>query len=114
VEKILAVLTEIEQLTLAQRGLIGLDDNSALEQNLARKEVLIQTLGEFPDFIPDSGTRALLNRIADAERENIQAARDALGLLRGSMKKTQEGMTTVRGYDPLSSGIDATYIDKKQ
>ena len=113
-ENILAVLAEIEQLTLAQRDLIGLSDVDALEQNLARKEDLIQTLKNMPPVTPDEETAVLLGRIADAERDNIQAAKLGMEHLRGLMKKAQDGMTTVRGYDPLSSGVGATYIDKKQ
>ncbi|MCL2003901.1 MAG: flagellar protein FlgN [Oscillospiraceae bacterium] len=113
-EKLLAILTEIEQLTLAQRGLIAQGDLSALAENLERKEGLIQALGELPPASPGGEARALLERIAAAESENVKLARDEMKNLRALMKKTREGKTTVRGYDALSSGVGATYIDKKQ
>jgi hypothetical protein len=114
VDKIPAVLTEIEQLTLAQRGLIESGDLPALELILARKESLIQSLRELPSAVSGDEIRAVLARIRDIEQENIQAAQGEMEHLRVLMKKAQEGMTTVRGYDALSAGIDATYIDKKQ
>jgi hypothetical protein len=114
VDKTLAVLTEIEELTLAQRGLIGLDDKSALEQNISKKEALIQTLKDMPPLPPSDEAIGLMGRIAVAERENIGAAKGEMENLRTLIKKAQEGMTTVRGYDALSSGVGATYIDRKR
>jgi hypothetical protein len=110
----LTVLREIEQLTLEQRVLIGSDDKAALERNLAEKESLIRSLAEASVSGLCDEARALLERIEKAEKLNIQAAQDELETLRGMMKKAHEGMTTVRGYDTLSSGVGATYIDKKQ
>jgi hypothetical protein len=111
---ILSVLLEIEKLTLEQRGLISSDDKTKLEANLRLKKDLIQTLEDMNVSDPGDGVRAVLERIADAERENIKAARDEMELLRGSMKKAQEGMVTVRGYEKIISDADSLYMDKKR
>jgi ATP-dependent RNA circularization protein (DNA/RNA ligase family) len=108
------VLAEIEKLTNEQRALIALEEKTALEQNLESKERLIESLGEMPDEAFDEEAREILERVARAERENIVLAKDEMERLKTLMKKTQEGMTTVRGYDPFSAGVGATYIDKRK
>jgi hypothetical protein len=113
-EKLKEILTELEQLTIRQRSLIAPDGAAALEQNIARKDELIGMLQTMSPLPSDAETEALLRGIAEGGKENIQAVRDEMERLRGLMKKTHEGMTTVRGYDPISSGLGATYIDKKQ
>ncbi|MCL1806717.1 MAG: hypothetical protein FWG31_03340 [Oscillospiraceae bacterium] len=100
-------------MTEEQRGLILLEDKDALEQNLEQKERLIEILKAMPDRSPDEEALSLLERIARAEEANIQTAKDEMERLRALMKKTQEGMTTVRGYDAFSASVGATYIDKK-
>ncbi|MDR0294055.1 MAG: hypothetical protein LBH95_07890 [Oscillospiraceae bacterium] len=109
----MTILTEIERLTGEQRELIGMDDKSALEQNLERKEQLIGALKAMPDAASGDEERALLEKIVRMERENIRTAQDELERLRAVMKKAQEGMMTVRAYDAFGAGVGATYIDKK-
>jgi hypothetical protein len=94
--------------------LIALEDKSALERNLESKERLIGVLREIPESALDGEARALLERIAQAEQENIALAKDEMARLKSLMKKTQEGMTAMRGYDVFSAGVGATYIDKKK
>ena len=111
----LSVLKEIERLTKEQGALLRLEDKTALEQNLESKERLIEALAGMPDAAaPDGEARALLESIARAEEENIRAAREEMERLQSLMKKAQEGMMTVRGYDTFSAGVGATYIDKKK
>lgn len=111
---ITAILTEIDRLTKEQRGLISLEDKTPLEENLAKKEDLISSLKLMSRPALDDADRALLEQISSAERENVQAGKDEMKRLRGLMKKAQEGMTTVRGYDSFTSSAGATYIDKKK
>lgn len=110
----LALLTEVERLTIEQRDFIALEDKSALEQNLEQKERLIKTLEGMTDVAPDDEVHAKLESIAREEQENIRAAQEEMERLKAMMKKTQEGMMTVRGYDAFSAGVGATYIDKKK
>ena len=109
-----AILTEIDRLTREQRGLISLEDKTPLEENLAKKEDLISSLKLMSNPALDDASRALLEKISSTEQENVKMAKDEMKRLRGLMKKTQEGMTTVRGYDSFTSSAGATYIDKKK
>jgi hypothetical protein len=111
---ILETLTKIDSLTKEQGGLIASDDKSALENNLAAKEELIAALKALPQPVLDEKCRAVLESIASAELKNVRLAKDEMGRLRELMKKTKEGKTTVRGYDSFSSGVGATYIDRKK
>ena len=113
-ETALTLLTEIKRLTEEQRRFITLEDKTALEQSLEQKERLIEALKALTDIPSDGETGALLESISRMERENMQAAREEMDRLRDALKKTQEGMMTVRGYDAFSAGVGATYIDKKK
>jgi hypothetical protein len=114
VEKILSLLTEIGRLTAEQRGLIALEDRTALELNIEAKGKLIEALKAMPATAFDDDAKTLGENIAKAERENIQLAKDEMEKLRVMMKKAQEGITTVRGYDAFGANVGATYIDKKK
>jgi hypothetical protein len=114
VPSVFEILTEIDRLTKEQGGLIFEEDKTLLEKNLAKKEDLLTSLKSMPQPVLDGACLALLEGISAAERENIHLAKGEMGRLRGLMKKTQEGMTTVRGYDSFSSGVGAAYIDKKK
>ncbi len=109
---ILSTLQAIERLTEEQRGLIGQEDQSALERNLDEKNRLIETLrGRTMDG--NAEARAVLDNIVSLERENITLAKVEMERLRAMLKKTQEGLVAVRGYDAISSNVGATYIDRK-
>jgi hypothetical protein len=114
VPTILTILTEIDRLTKEQGSLVALDDKAALEENLEKKEFFITSLREMPQTALDDECLALLESIAAMERENVRLAKDEMERLKDLMKKTKEGMTTVRGYDAFSSAVGATYIDKKK
>ncbi len=111
-ENILTTLRSIERLTEEQRALIGQEDPSALERNLDEKNRLIEALaGQSVDGNEEA--KAVLDRIVTMERENVVALRAEMERLKARMKKTQNGLAFVRGYDALSSNIGATYIDRK-
>jgi hypothetical protein len=112
VESVLTTLLSIERLTAEQRDLIGQDDTSGLERNLDEKNRLIETLiGR--SLEENAEAHAVLDRIVAAERENISLARTEMERLRAALKKTQEGLAAVRGYDVITSNVGATYIDTK-
>lgn len=90
------------------------EDKTLLDQNLARKEILIETLRSMPETDPSEQERAILSRITQFENENIELARSEMERLRVLLKKAQEGLTTVRGYDAFSTNVGATYIDQKR
>ena len=105
------LLNDILRLTKEQRGLIYLEDKEALEANIEQKARLIEALRGCDG---EAGDAVLAAAIADAERENIAAVKDEMARLKDMLKRTQDGMTAVRGYDAYTSNAGATYIDKKQ
>ncbi|MDR1693163.1 MAG: hypothetical protein LBR72_07375 [Oscillospiraceae bacterium] len=105
-------LRRIEDLTEEQTSLIEREDKSALERNLEEKDRLIRAL-KGRTVNGDDEARAVLERIVALEKENIARAKAEMEVLRSSLKKTQEGLTAVRGYDVIRANVGATYIDTK-
>ena len=108
------ILTELDRLTTEQGELIFQNDFTALEENIEKKNALITALKAVPQPVLDEESRTLLDNISAAGQRNIQMTKGEMGRLRGLMKKTQEGMTTERGYDAFSFSVGATYIDAKK
>ncbi|MDR1736395.1 MAG: flagellar protein FliT [Oscillospiraceae bacterium] len=126
-EKRVALLEEILEVTRQQPALLAQEDINPLLDNIGRRQELIDSLEELTRALPEGfesagGRHGELNRrarelygqISAQDRQNETAAQSRMEEIKAQMRKLRDGKTAFGGYEKIIKDPGSTYFDKRQ